>query len=367
MDRCEVLIVGAGVVGLAIGRELARRGREVIVLEQHADVGTETSARNSEVIHAGLYYPTGSLKARLCVAGRDALYAYCEAHGVPHRRCGKLLVASGDEQERKLAAVAEQAERNGVPVEALTPAQVRELEPEVVCTAALHSPLTGIIDSHVFVHSLVGELEAAEGSVATRSRFVRAFRAASELVVQVRTEHQEMSLAADWLINSAGLNAPAVASAIDGLPAASVPTTRYAKGNYFAYAGRAPFRRLVYPMPSEAGLGIHATLDMAGRVRFGPDVEWLEVPDYAVNSARSAAFSEAIREYWPALDTSRLVPDYAGIRPKIVDPGAPAADFRIDSPAVHGIDGVINLYGIESPGLTASLAIASRVASLLMR
>ncbi|HKZ73863.1 MAG TPA: NAD(P)/FAD-dependent oxidoreductase [Steroidobacteraceae bacterium] len=361
MDRCEIVIVGAGAVGLAIGRELARHGREVIVLEQHADIGTETSSRNSEVIHAGLYYPTGSLKAQLCVAGRDALYEYCEVRGIPHRRCGKLLVASGPQQEQKLLRIRDQAVRNGVPVEVLSVSEARRMEPEVTCTAALHSPLTGIIDSHAYVQALRGELEAAGGQVVLRTRFLSAAPRGNGLVIEAASGDEPIRLEVTALVNSAGLSACAVAASIDGLPSKDLPAARFAKGSYFSYGGRSPFRRLVYPMPGESGLGIHATLDLAGRARFGPDVEWTDSIDYAVDPGRAAAFSATIREYWPGVEEGRLIPAYAGIRPKIVGEGAPAADFRIDGPASHGVRGLVNLLGIESPGLTASLAIGARV------
>ncbi len=365
MDRCEIVVIGAGVVGLAIARELARRGHEVIVLEQHSDIGTETSARNSEVIHAGLYYPTGSLKALLCVAGRDALYEYCEAHGIAHRRCGKLLVASGADQEKKLRAIQEQAGRNGVPVEPLSAAGARELEPDVQCTAALHSPLTGIVDSHAYMQALHGDLEAAGAHVVLRAAFVRAKRSQPGFVLDASGVDEPVQLEVDWLVNSAGLSAPAVARRIEGAAAASIEPRRLAKGNYFSYSGRPPFRRLIYPMPSEAGLGIHATLDLAGRVRFGPDVEWIDAIDYNVDPARATSFASAIREYWPAVEEARLVPSYSGIRPKVVGEGAPAADFRIEGPDAHGVRGLVNLLGIESPGLTASLAIATHVVHLI--
>jgi L-2-hydroxyglutarate oxidase LhgO len=367
MDRCEIVVIGAGVIGLAIARELARRGREVIVLEQHSDIGTETSSRNSEVIHAGLYYATGSLKARLCVAGRDALYEYCETHAVAHSRCGKLLVASGAEQEKKLRSIEEQAARNGVPVEPLSAAAARELEPDVQCTAALHSPLTGIIDSHGYMQALRGDFEAAGGHVVLRAAFVAARRVRHGFVLDATGGGERVQLEADWLVNSAGLSAPQVARRIEGASAAASEPQRLAKGNYFAYSGRSPFRRLVYPMPSEAGLGIHATLDLAGRVRFGPDVEWIDAIDYQVDPARAASFASAIREYWPSVEESRLSPAYSGIRPKVVGEGSPAADFRIEGPQAHGVHGLVNLLGIESPGLTASLAVATHVAGIVER
>lgn len=368
-DSTDTVVVGAGVVGLAIARELALAGREVVLLERHAEIGTETSARNSEVIHAGLYYPTGSLKARFCVEGREALYRFCELRGIAHRRCGKLIVASGPEQERKLAAIAAQAARNGVEIEPLSAAEAAALEPEVRCTAALHSPHTGLIDSHAYMLALLADFEAAGGLFARRAS-VRGARVGDRgLVVEVASARASAgaceTLVVRGLVNSAGLSAPAIAAAIEGLAPRHVPRAFYAKGNYFSCSGRPPFSRLVYPMPNEAGLGIHATLDLAGRVKFGPDVQWVETPEYGIDETRAGAFYAAIREYWPGLEDGRLTPAYAGIRPKIVGPDAPAADFMIAGSESHGVEGLVNLFGIESPGLTASLGIARYVRALL--
>lgn len=376
MDRVEAVVVGAGVVGLAVARELALAGHEVVLLERHDAIGTETSARNSEVIHGGLYYPTGSLKARLCVAARERLYAYCAERGVPHARCGKLIVASGDAQERKLRGIHDQAVRNGVAVQWRSAAEARALEPAVRCTAALLSPDTGIVDSHAYMLALLGDLQRAGGQLALASTCVAARAvaapavaapaAAGEFEIDVRTgDGDSLSLRSPILVNSAGLAAPELARRIAGLAPQLVPRAYYAKGHYFSYAGRSPFTHLVYPLPDEAGLGIHGTLDLAGRLKFGPDVEWIEAIDYAVDVSRRDRFVDSIRAYWPDVDPARLAPAYAGIRPKIVGPGAAAADFVIQGRAQHGITGLVNLFGIESPGLTASLAIAQAVCASL--
>lgn len=371
MDRVEAVVVGAGVVGLAVARELALAGHEVVLLERHDSIGTETSARNSEVIHGGLYYPTGSLKARLCVAARERLYAYCAERGVPHARCGKLIVASGDAQERKLRGIHDQAVRNGVAVQWRSAAEARALEPAVRCTAALLSPDTGIVDSHAYMLALLGDLQRAGGQLALAStcvaaRAVAAPAVAGEFEIDVRTgDGDSLSLRSPILVNSAGLAAPELARRIAGLAPGLVPRAYYAKGHYFSYAGRSPFTHLVYPLPDEAGLGIHGTLDLAGRLKFGPDVEWIEAIDYAVDVSRRDRFVDSIRAYWPDVDPARLAPAYAGIRPKIVGPGAAAADFVIQGRAQHGIAGLVNLFGIESPGLTASLAIAEVVRASL--
>jgi L-2-hydroxyglutarate oxidase LhgO len=364
MDRVETVVIGAGVVGLAVARELALSGREVVLLEQCNAIGTETSARNSEVIHGGPYYPTGSLKARLCVAGRERLYDYCEGRGVPFRRCGKLIVANGAAQEQRLRAICEQAGSNGVPVEWLNAAQANALEPEVRCTSALLSPHTGIIDSHAFMLALLGDLQRAGGELALASecRAARVVDGGFEVDV-LSGDGDCVSLRCASLINSAGLAAPAMARRIAGLAPEHVPQAWYAKGHYFSYTGRSPFSHLVYPMPGEAGLGIHGTLDLAGRLKFGPDVEWIKSIDYEVDASRVDQFVASIREYWPAVDPARLAPAYAGIRPKIVGPGAPAADFMIQLRAQHGVPRLVNLFGIESPGLTSALAIASAVAA----
>jgi L-2-hydroxyglutarate oxidase LhgO len=361
MDEVEVVIVGAGVIGLAIARALAQAGRETLILEAADAFGTETSSRNSEVIHAGIYYPRGSLKARFCVAGRDRLYEYCETHGVPHRRCGKLIVATSEAQLSELAKIRAAAQGNGVELQLLTGAQACAMEPALRCVGALHSPATGIVDSHAYMLSLLGEAERHGATLVCESPVSGACLDRDHVIVRVGSGDTE--LRARLLINCAGLDAPELARRIEGFPAEHVPRAFFAKGNYFALVGRSPFSRLVYPVPEPGGLGVHLTLDLAGRARFGPDVQWVETRDYNVDPKRSERFYGAVRQYWPALADGALGPAYAGLRPKISGPGEPNADFRIDGAAVHGVRTVINLFGIESPGLTASLAIASDVAA----
>lgn len=362
METVDCVVVGAGVIGLAAARALALAGREVIVLESADTFGTETSSRNSEVIHAGIYYPPGSLKARLCVAGKRALYAYCSDHGVPHRNCGKLIVATAPEQIAALDKLRAQAIANGVDdLRALTTDQARAMEPELRCVAALLSPSTGIIDSHAFMLALRGDAESRGAMVAFRSPVIRGAVRRDGIVLEVGGA-EPMTVLARSVVNSGGLHAPRLAASLAGFPAAHVPPCHYAKGNYYSLSGRAPFSRLVYPMPNQAGLGVHITIDLAGQARFGPDVEWIDRIDYGVDPRRADRFYAAIREYWPGLADGRLEPGYAGIRPKIVGPGEPAADFVIQGPAEHGVPGLVNLFGIESPGLTASLAIAEQVA-----
>lgn len=368
----DTLVIGAGVVGLAIARELAQAGGEVIVLEKNRGIGEETSSRNSEVIHAGLYYPPGSLKARFCVDGRERLYAYCAAKGIAHRRCGKLIVAVHEAQRPKLEAVRRSAAANGVnDLDWLTADEARALEPNVLATAALWSPSTGIVDSHAFMLALQGDLERAGGSLAVLSRCLGAERHGDALELYCTADGEGLHLKARTVINAAGLHATQVARALGDLPADAVPAPRYAKGSYFVYTGKSPFTHLVYPLPEDGGLGVHATLDLAGRARFGPDVEWLPVGtepegiDYDVDSRRGAAFYAAIRAYWPGLADGALSASYAGVRPKISGPGEPAADFTIRASGAGGAPRVVHLFGIESPGLTASLAIAAHVRALL--
>jgi L-2-hydroxyglutarate oxidase LhgO len=365
MDHVQDIVVGAGVVGLAIARALARAGREVLVLEAENAFGTGTSSRNSEVIHAGIYYPTGSLKARLCVAGRRQLYEYCAAHGVPHRRLGKLVVATRPEQLPQLEALHAKALANDVEGCALIgDRDAKQLEPALRCAAAMHSRETGIIDSHALMLALLGDLEGAGGMVAYASPFASARRQCSRWVVSVGGA-EPMQVSCDWLINSAGLHAQQVATRIDELPASQVPPTFYARGCYFQLSGRAPFSRLIYPLPAPGGLGVHLTLDMGGQARFGPDVEWIERIDYSVDPRRADSFYAEVREYWPQLADNSLAPAYAGIRPKLAGADGGVRDFMIEGPAEHGLAGLVNLFGIESPGLTACLAIGELAVAIV--
>ena len=359
MDRVECVVVGAGVVGLAVARGLARAGREVIVLEAERLIGSHTSARNSEVIHAGIYYPKGSAKARLCVRGRALLYAYCESRGVPHRRLGKIIVATAPEQEGELAGIAAAAAANGVDdLRPLGAAELRALEPALAGVAGLLSPSTGIIDSHGLMLAYRGEIEDAGGAIALGTRFLAAEPAGGGFRVTAASGGEAVTLATDLLVNAAGLFAGTVAAGIAGLAAPWARRVWYCKGSYFGLAGRVPFSHLIYPVPERDGLGTHLTLDLAGRGRFGPDTEWVEGIDYGLDPRRGVGFTAAIRRYWPGLPDGALAPDYTGIRPKLAPAGGPATDFVIEGEAAHGIPGLVNLFGIESPGLTASLAIA---------
>ena len=363
MDRVDAVVIGAGLVGLAVARALALAGREVVILEAEDAIGTHTSSRNSEVIHAGIYYPKGSLKARACVEGRQRLYAYCAARGVPHRRCGKLIVATDAAQLGELEAIRQKAHANGVAdVVRISVQEVRAMEPELTCVAALHSPSTGIIDSHALMLACLGDAQNAGAVLALRSRLDKAVVRRNG--IELHVAGAEPVLAAK-LVNSAGLTAPSVARRIEGYPAHLVPPEFYAKGNYYTLARRAPFSRLVYPVPEPGGLGVHVTLDLGGRARFGPDVEWVEKIDYTVDPRRAERFYAAIRRYWPGLPEGALEPGYAGIRPKISGRGEPAADFVVQGPRAHGVPGLVQMYAIESPGLTASLALADHVAELL--
>lgn len=367
MDSVQTVVVGAGVVGLAIARALARSGRETVILESADAIGTETSSRNSEVIHAGIYYPPGSLKAALCVAGSRQLQAYCDERGVAYRNCGKLIVAASDAQRSGLEAIDARARAAGVDtLQWLSRAEAQALEPALRCAHALLSPATGIIDSHGLMLAYQGEAEDHGAMLARCSRLVRGRSLpGGGFELDVDAAGSALRIECTELVNAAGLGANAVAAVLDGLAPDAVPPLYYAKGNYFALAARCPFSRLIYPIPDEAGLGVHLTLDLAGQGRFGPDVEWLDRIDYSVDPDRCAGFYDEIRSYWPGLPDGSLHASYAGIRPKLVPAGAPAADFRIDGPAVHGLDGLVNLFGIESPGLTASLAIAGYVQALL--
>jgi L-2-hydroxyglutarate oxidase LhgO len=364
MDKVECVVIGAGVIGLAIARRLAQAGREVIVLEAAEGIGTVTSSRNSEVIHAGIYYKAGSLMARMCVAGKHALYRYCRDHGIPHRNCGKLIVATTPKETEKLQSIRAHAEANGVlDLRTLSGPEARALEPALNCDAALLSPSTGIIDSHAFMLALRGDAEDAGAACAFHTPLLRARTAAGRIEIDAGGD-APVSLECRLLVNAAGLNAPAVARGIDGMPIELIPTAYLAKGNYFSCSARAPFSHLIYPVPEPGGLGVHLTLDMAGQARFGPDVEWVDRIDYAVDPARAERFYPAIRRYWPTLPDGALMPSYSGIRPKIVPPAVAAQDFLIQGPRDHGVDGLINLFGIESPGLTSSLAIADYVGEL---
>ena len=370
MDRVDAVVVGAGAVGLAVARELALRGRETIVLEATAGIGNGTSSRNSEVIHAGLYDAPTSLKARLCVAGRRLLYPYCESRGVGHSRCGKLVVAGTAAQVEQLRAIERRALANGVEgLRWLSGAEARELEPALQGGAALLSTATGIVDSHALMLAYLGDLENAGGALVVRSPLESAVTRGDGFVLRVGGD-APLEIEAGVLVNAAGLHAQEIARRIDGLDPARIPRAWFAKGNYYALAGRSPFTRLIYPVPEPGGLGVHLTLDLAGQARFGPDVEWLDVDspdaiDYSVDPARSAAFYAAIRRYWPALQDGTLAPAYSGVRPKLQGPGAPPSDFVLQGPEAHGVAGLVNLFGIESPGLTASLAIAGEVARRL--
>jgi L-2-hydroxyglutarate oxidase LhgO len=361
----ETVVIGAGLVGLATARELALAGREVLVLEAADRFGTGSSSRNSEVIHSGIYYSQGTLKARLCVAGRELLYAYCRARNVPHRQIGKLIVAVADSEIPVLQHYRELALANGVgELPWLSAAEVCDLEPAVSCVQGIYSPMTGIVDSHELMLALLADLEAANGNLALRSPFIRAAVSSSGFELKVGGD-TNCTLVCRELVNCAGLSATTVARSISGLPTDQLPVGRYAKGYYYSLVGRSPFRRLVYPVAESGGLGIHVTLDLGGGARFGPDVEWVDTIDYSFDDSRRERFERAIRRYYPSLESSRLQPAYTGIRSKIVGTGEPAADFRIDGSSEHGVPGLVNLMGIESPGLTAALAIGKYVREML--
>ena len=368
MESADAVVIGAGVVGLAVARALALDGREVLVLERHGRVGEEASSRNSEVIHAGIHYPPNSLKARLCVRGKELLYRYCRDRSISHRRCGKLIVASSDSQHAQLEAI--QAMGVGSGVDDLTivdRATAAELEPAVRCMSALVSPSTGILDSHGLMMSLQGDLEGAGGSVGVRCEFLGASLTGQGFRLRIRSLGDTVEVGARTLVNAAGLSAAGVARRISALDLCHIPRIRYAKGNYFVYRGKHPFRHLVYPVPEPGGLGVHVALDLSGQARFGPDVQWIDSPEYSVDESRRNDFYEAIRAYWPNVERDRLAPGYAGVRPKLIRPGEPPGDFMIQGMDIHGIPGLVNLFGIESPGLTAALAIAERVAGALVK
>ena len=354
MDKVDCVVVGAGVVGLAVAARLAAKGLEVVVLEQHDCIGSETSSRNSEVIHAGIYYPTDSVKARLCVRGKHLLYEHCQAYNVPHARCGKIIVAAHEGQRETVQQYIAKGQANQVDdLRWISAQEVAELEPQVRSVGAVVSPSTGIIDSHSYMLSLQGQLEQHGGMLALQTR-VRHIESGPV----VHTD--DFSLQADWVINCAGLHAPELASAMPDAPQAY-----YAKGHYYSYAGKQPFQRLVYPVAEVGGLGVHVTLDLAGQVKFGPDVRWIDSLDYNFDESHFEDFLTAIQSYFPDVDPARLHPSYTGIRPKIAPAEAGFVDFQILGPQHHGLAGCVHLLGIESPGLTASLAIAEEVHELL--
>lgn len=362
MDRIDTAVVGAGVVGLAVARAIAMRGRSVVVLERERRFGTVTSSRNSEVIHAGLYYPPGSLKERLCVEGRKKLYDFCESHHVPYRRCGKLILAAEEAELPALEAIAARAAGAGIDDMAwLDPAGVAALEPQTRCVRALLSPSTGILDSHAYMLALLGEAEDHGAMIAYGVDVRSIARSSNGWTIDAQDNVLEVST----LVNAAGLGAQAVAALVDDLAPQHIPLLHLAKGSYFAYSGRVPFRHLIYPVPVPGSLGTHLALDLGGQARFGPDIEWVDKIDYDVDPARKPRFVAAARKIWPAIDPDRLHPAYSGIRPKLSGPGEPAADFVIQGPNAHGLPGLVNLFGIESPGLTASLAIADHVAAMI--
>jgi L-2-hydroxyglutarate oxidase LhgO len=364
VNEAQCVVIGAGVIGLAAARALALAALTPLILERERHFGLHTSSRNSEVIHAGMHYPTGSLKALTCVAGRELLYSYCRERGIAHRRCGKFIVAAHEEQCAPLRAIERQARANGVvDLEWLDGEEARRREPALVCAAALASPSTGIVDSHAFMLSLLADAEAAGAEIAYGAAVTALRPSPRGIEVFVQSESEPV-LRAQLVVNAAGLGAHRIARSTQGFPAKHIPRLHYAKGNYFALAGSAPFSRLIYPVPEAGGLGIHMTVDLAGRARFGPDVEWVDEVDYGVDTARAATFYGAIRRYWPQLADGQLSPAYSGVRPKLSGPGEAAADFCMSGPAEHGVAGLVHLFGMESPGLTASLAIAQRVAAI---
>ncbi len=361
----QVLVIGAGVVGLAVARAAALKGHEVIVAEAEPAIGTITSSRNSEVIHGGMYYPTGTLRGKHCVRGRRMLYEFCASHGVPHRKCGKLIVAVNDAEMEKINAIAAQGRINDVEgLELLGGNAARAMEPELSCIGALLSPETGIVDSHAYMLALRGDIEDAGGAVAVNTPVMGARRKGGQWQVDFGGADGG-TFEFDAIVNCAGLRAQSVARTIQDYPAARVPRLVLGKGNYFSYAGRPVFSRLIYPTPIVGGLGVHVTLDMAGRMRFGPDVEWIDEINYDVDPKRADIFYERIRTYWPGLRDGTLTPDYAGIRPKLGGPKDGQADFLIDAPAQHGVPGLVQMFGIESPGLTSSLSLGEEVAGYL--
>ena len=363
----ECVVVGAGAVGLATARELAQAGVEVLVVEKAEAIGTGTSSRNSEVIHAGIYYPAGSLKAQLCVQGKHLLYDYCQARGISHSRLGKLIVATTEAENNVLSSIKERAHANGVTdLQWLDQRQAQSLEPALQCTAALLSPSSGIIDSHGLMLAYQGDAENAGAQCVFLSPLLKAKVLGSEGFEVSFGGQEPMTLTCKMLVNAAGLTAPALARLFEGLDPAHIPPSYLCKGSYFSLQGKAPFSHLIYPVPQHAGLGVHLTLDLAGQAKFGPDTQWVSSEDYELDASRGDGFYEAVRRYWPDLKDGALQPSYTGIRPKISGPDEPAADFMISDHHHHGIAGLVNLFGIESPGLTASLALAQRVKSALI-
>jgi L-2-hydroxyglutarate oxidase LhgO len=365
VERVECVVVGAGVVGLAVARALALSGREVWVLEAADAIGTGISSRNSEVIHAGIYYPAGSLKARFCVEGKHRLYEYCAERGIAHQRLGKLIVASDEAEVPVLASIRAKAAVNGVDdMEVLSGEEARRLEPALRVAGALLSPSTGVVDSHGLMLTLQGDIENAGGAVVFHAPVLGGEVLGGTFLLRIGGA-EPMELECEVLVNAVGLNAPSLARGITGIPPETIPEGYMCKGNYYSLMGRAPFSRLIYPVPEKAGLGVHLTLDLGGQARFGPDTEWVEQEGYDVDIRRADSFYAAIRRYWPDLPDNALAPGYAGIRPKISAPDAPNADFMVSGPAEHGIGGLVNLFGIESPGLTSSMAIGAHVAGIV--
>lgn len=362
MDKVEAVVIGAGVIGLALGRALAQQGLEVLIAEKETAFGTETSARNSEVIHAGIYYKKDSLKARTCVRGKQMLYEYLKERDLPHSNCGKLIVACSEDEIARLAEIQDYAAQNGVDdLQLLSADDVKAREPELISFGGLFSPSTGIVDSHHYMLSLLGDMEVAGGVLSCQTRFVDGYAEdRGGIVLCLESQGQEMEIMADHVFNCAGLYADQVARSIKGVPPQTVPQLKYAKGNYFTLSGKTSFRHLVYPVPVAGGLGTHLTLDLAGQARFGPDVEWVDAINYDVDARSKDSFVKAIARYWPRISDFELHASYAGIRPKLDASGA--QDFAVQTPNDHGIAGLYNLYGIESPGLTASLALADYVA-----
>ena len=364
-EKIDCAVIGAGVVGLAVARELALAGREVIILEAEDAIGTHTSSRNSEVIHAGIYYPANSLKARFCVEGKQMLYAYCREREIPHQQIGKVIVATDESERDAVAGYIDKAAANGVDdLRMLSTQELSEMEPALNCIAGVFSPSTGIIDSHALMLSLQGDAENA-GAMTVFKSPIESGRVTSDGIELEVGGAEPMSITCNTVVNCAGLRAPDVARLLKGLSDDSIPPAYYAKAHYYTLSGKSPFNHLVYPVAHTAFLGVHVTIDMGGQARFGPDLDWIDSIDYTFDLAREPMFYEAIRRYWPDLQDGQLQPGYTGIRPKISGPKEAAADFRIDGPADHGVPGLVNLFGIESPGLTSCIAIGRHVGGLL--